>query len=179
MKKFWTNKTRLWLAASAIAVSVVTVGFVGNVGASDDDDSWATTEYLLVRDLELDVTNDKLVSIGKPENDVLTLTTGTTASKPKCGSKCTASACASQTSDSIYPATGAAYYGTFTMALSSNNLLEGRIPKNVFIKGTGYINPSKKMDSIVLLTDAYNDGSCLETVDGETWTMRKYKVNMD
>jgi hypothetical protein len=105
---------------------------------------------LLVHDLELDVTNDKLVSIGKPENDTLTLTTGTTASKPKCGSKCTASAWASQTSDSVYPATGAAYYGSFMMALSSNNNLEGRTPKNVFIKGTGYIYPLKKMDTLVL-----------------------------
>ncbi len=179
MKKFWTNKTRLWLAASAIAVSAVTVGFVGNVGASSDDDSWATSEYLLVRDIELDVTNDALVSIGKPENDTFTLNTGTLASKPKCASKCTAAACASNTTDSLYPATGAAYYGSFQMALSTNNQLEGRIPKNVFIKGTNYINPGKKMTSLVLLTDTFNDGSCLETADGETWTFRKYRVTMD
>jgi hypothetical protein len=185
VKSLFIKKAPLWLLTVAVGSVAVIAGFIGNLNASDEDRTWATTEYLMIRDLALDTTNDNLVVIGRPENDATAFTTGSInlgggVFGPLCASKCNANPCGSGdiANDTIFPAQS--YYGSFTIAVSTNNSLEGRIPKSTYIKGTGYTNPGKKMTAINLVTDANGvNSACYFLDNGETWTFRKYRVTMD
>lgn len=175
---------------AVLGMGLVAAGYIQEVDASNTakkGKKWpATTEYFLIRDLTIDTANDRILTIAGLRNDVMNINSGylwissASANKPKCGTVCTDSTCDDfgTTDDTIFPAVNQTYYSGFTLILNRRNIFASRIPKMLYVQGNKGPLPGKLFASMVLMTDAYNDGKCYDTGTA-TFTFRKYRSLME
>jgi hypothetical protein len=69
-------------------------------------------------------------------------------------------------------------YSGFTRTLQYGTFSRSRIPKMLYVQGNKGPLPGKLFASMVLMTDAYNDGKCYDTSTA-TFTFRKYRSLME
>jgi hypothetical protein len=190
VKNIWSKKRLLWVFWGVLGLGLVAAGYIQEVDASNTakkGKQWPTTvEYFLLRDLVVDTTNDRILTIAGLRQPELAISEGGWDMnnngnwRPFCASKCNANPCDdfSLESDTTFPNTGT-YYSAFTLILNRRNLFASRIPKGFYIKASARQQPGKLFTTMTLLTDAYNDGVCHEIVNSQTWTFRKYRANKD
>lgn len=189
MKNLWSKKRLLWVFWGVLGMGLVAAGYIQEVDASNTakkGKKWpVTTEYFLLRDLTVDTANDRILTIAGLRSDIMNLNSGylwipsASANKPRCGSVCVDGTCDDfgVADDTTFPAVNQTYYSAFTLILNKRNIFASRIPKALYVKGNKSPLPGKLFASMVLMTDAYNDGKCYEIGNNgtETWTFRKYR----